>query len=466
MKKFFIMMLAMSSVFTSCDELFKDKEDEGIVSPVPDGPPTSELEPDAQKARLETVAENFMDECAPADFEEFFDLSSKFGRKYIDGKGDEYWEPFFEFCEERGEEMFIPSESEKEKNGEKYYYWSIEAMLEFSQLHGNLTLGETSATCRDYNGTKVTFTLDGKEYVAEMTTSGKTEKAIYTFEDIYGREEYTGYYDPNTGYWTSEYVMVHYNDKYQFEVLVPEKVAVTLKRNGADYATIDIVFTKRFTASGVSLTKDCFQITTTITIGNHSIVISKTGYDALTNNASVSFALKEGAKELVTATAAAKVEVELVTEERNWENEYYSTTYPEFTLAKDFSVYVDILGQLQIAGSCKNALTLSENIDNFYSAENSSQAKRAIDNINNYLDLGIYYDKSSTRQADVVMDYYVEEDEYWGDTWYELEPIIQFPDKSKYAIYEYFDESSFSGLTNSFELWLEMYETMLEHYFD
>ena len=73
MKKFFIMMLAMSSVFTSCDELFKDKEDEGIVSPVPDGPATSELEPDAQKARLETVAENFMDECAPADFEDFFD---------------------------------------------------------------------------------------------------------------------------------------------------------------------------------------------------------------------------------------------------------------------------------------------------------------------------------------------------------------------------------------------------------
>jgi tRNA/tmRNA/rRNA uracil-C5-methylase (TrmA/RlmC/RlmD family) len=111
-------------------------------------------------------------------------------------------------------------------------------------------------------------------------------------------------------------------------------------------------------------------------------------------------------------------------------------------------------------------VALSENIENFYDAGNDSQAERAIDNINTYIDLGIYYDKSVTRQADVIMDYYVETDDYNDFTWYEIEPIIKFPDGSKYAVYEYFDEDSFSGLSNSFDLWLSLYETMLEHYFE
>ena len=105
-------------------------------------------------------------------------------------------------------------------------------------------------------------------------------------------------------------------------------------------------------------------------------------------------------------------------------------------------------------------------MENFWDSENDNQAERALDNINNYFELGLYYDMTSSLQAEIVMDYFVEEDDYYGDTWYELEPIIVFPDGSKYAFYEYFDEDSFTGLESSFELWLNLYETMLEHYFD
>lgn len=140
--------------------------------------------------------------------------------------------------------------------------------------------------------------------------------------------------------------------------------------------------------------------------------------------------------------------------------------YPEFTLAKNFDVYVDILGQLQIIGKCTDGIALAENIENVFDADTESQAERAVDNVNNYADLGIYYDKSVTRQADVIMDYHAVVDDYNDYTWYDIEPIIKFPDGSKYAVYEYFDEDSFAGLSNSFDLWLSLYETMLEHYFE
>ena len=415
MKKILIFMAAASLLLTSCDDFFKnqveEKPNDQIENPDNNGDPMEELTPNEQKARLEEVAENLMAEYPAGDFDQFFKMVSRFNEKYFESVNDQYWDSFFEYCEEKGEEMFFFSEDESEKNGEIYYSWNVEAFLEFSDLHGILTLGEQSASCKDYDGTKVVFSLDGNDYVAEMKASGKTETAIYRHEDIYGYENYDGYYDYENGYWVDNYVMVHYNDSFYFEVSVPEKVNITLTKNGKDYASVEVAFARRFSEEGVSITTDCFQITTTVTIDGHSVVIEKTGYDAATGKAEVSCCLKKGSDEIVKAVAAADVKVKFITETDEWGSGYSDYTYPEFTLAKNFDLYFDVLGQLQVIGKCTDGVALAEYIENFYDASNSSQAERALDNINNYIDLGLYYDKSVTRQAELVMDYYVEEDD-------------------------------------------------------
>ena len=111
-------------------------------------------------------------------------------------------------------------------------------------------------------------------------------------------------------------------------------------------------------------------------------------------------------------------------------------------------------------------LLLADYIEDYDYAETDAEVERAIKNINNQLDLGLYYNGSSKKTADVVIDYYVYYDEYWDEEWEELGPVLVFDDGSKYSFYEYFDEDAFAGLIDSFELWIEMYETMLEHYFD
>lgn len=474
----------MVSVFalTSCDDLLNKSGQDGddtpgvIETPENNGAPMEELKPSAQKTKLEEVAEALMDEYPAAEFEEFFELSGKFYEKYIestiskdDGNSYEYnWDPFFDYCEQKGEEMFFFTNNETEKNGELCREWTMEGFLEFAQFNGMLVLGENGATCEEYDGTKMVFTIDGVEYVVEIKASGNTVKAMYTFKDVYGGESYIGGDYDEDGYWVDEYAVIHYEDTYHFEVLVPEKINATLTKNGADFAKVEVAFTRKFNESGVSLTTDCFQVTSTVTIDGHSVVIEKSGYDAASGKAGVSYTLKKGADEMIRFTATADVKVELVTENNQWNDgaSYDDYVYPEFTLAKNFDVYLDVLGQLQVAGKCTDGVALAEYIDNFYDADTDSQAERAVDNINNYLDLGIYYDKSVTRQADIIMDYYVYTDDYDGYSWYELEPIIKFPDGSKYAFYEYFDEDSFSGLSNSFDLWVSLYETMFEHYFE
>ena len=469
MKKTLVLLVAAVFALPSCGNLSSNLDQDGddsgvtVVPPGNTGSPMETLEPSAQKKKLEDVAEALMDEYPASEFEEFFELSAKFCEKYLDGYD---WDAFYEYCEEKGEEMFFYTEEETEKNGETCYKWTTEGFLEFSQFNGMLVLGENAATCKDYDGTRMVFTLDGDEYQADIKASGNGVKAVYTYEDIYGYENWDGYYDEETGYWVDNYVFVHYENTYDFEVTVPEKINITLTKNGADYASVEMSFTRKFNESGVNLTTDCFLVTSAVTIDGHSVIIEKSGYDAATGKAGVSYTLKKGAEVIMSAAATADVKVDLVSRNDEWDGGYDDYLYPEFTLAKDFDMYVDILGQLQIIGKCSDGVALSENIENFYDAGNDSQAERAIDNINTYIDLGIYYDKSVTRQADVIMDYYVETDDYNDFTWYEIEPIIKFPDGSKYAVYEYFDEDSFSGLSNSFDLWLSLYETMLEHYFE
>lgn len=468
MKKTFLLIAAMFAI-ASCGETNLTPDPDPIPDPLPlptPKPGDKVLSPDEQKVKLEEIAENFMNEYPAAEFEEFFKLADKFAETYLDNVSDEYWDPFFEYCEERGEDMFFYEEKEEEKNGEIHRSWNTEAFLEFSQLKGLLTLGATSATCEDYDGTKMVFSLGKDKYIAELITSGKTTTAIYTYESIYGYEDYNGYWDEQNEYWVDEHVMVHTKDRYHFEVEVPEKINVSVTKNGKDFAKAVFVFDNRFSADGVDVTVDCFQVTATITIDGHSVVLGKSGYDAATSKAVVTCALKKGEDIIAHTQISGDAKMKLVTEEDEWSNGYDTYTYPEFTLAKNFDIYMDILGELQVRGKCTDGVSLAENVENFWDAENDTQAERAVDNMNNYVEAGLYYDMTAPLQAEIVMDYFVEKDDYSGDTWYELEPIIVFSDGSKYAFYEYFDEDSFAGLESSFELWLDLYDTMLEHYFD
>lgn len=462
-----ILLIAAIFAMASCGKTDPTLDPDPILPNPPAPNPGGEvLTPDDQKLKLEEVAENFMDEYPAAEFEEFFSLADKFADTYLDNVNESYWDPFFEYCEERGEEMFFFEDKEEKKNGEIHRSWNMEAFLEFSDIHGLLTLGATSATCEDYDGTKVVFSLGKDNYVVELNASGKTTEAVYTYENIYGYEDYNGYWDEQNGYWVDDYVMVHSKNHYYFEVQVPEKINLTVTKNGKDFASAVFVFENSFSADGVDITMDCFHITATVTIDGHSVVLGKSGYDAATGKAAVTYALKKGEDVIVYGQFSGDVKAELVTEDDEWSGGYDTYTYLDCKLAKNFDFYLDILGKLQVRGKCSDAVSLAENVENFWDAENDNQAERALDNINNYFELGLYYDMTSSLQAEIVMDYFVEEDDYYGDTWYELEPIIVFPDGSKYAFYEYFDEDSFTGLESSFELWLNLYETMLEHYFD
>ena len=145
-------------------------------------------------------------------------------------------------------------------------------------------------------------------------------------------------------------------------------------------------------------------------------------------------------------------------------------TWAEVKKAKNIDVNIDILGEVQIKGTCTNAMEISDYIDAFYRAandEDKTKMDRAVNNINSKINLNVYYDKGSAVQATVQFEYEKYSDSYDSSYYYyELVPVIVFGDNSRYAFEDYFTEASFGNLLDKLEFVGEDYEDLFGTAFD
>lgn len=418
----------------------------------PAKPDPEPIDPIEQKNILEETALKLINAYPSDKFDRFTDVADRFCEEFI--YDDDYdWSDVEEYLEEKGEDIYFDEYEEKVDGDKTHYDNYTEFILQMSDIEGQLVFGKNAVTYADYDGTQALFSLDGKDYVAEIVTSGKTHKAIFECTNK-GKYEY----DYGYGYSGSQ----TYDDEYYYEVEVPEHLSIKITEDGQDLIVINLDFTLSFSRDGLDSTKDCFIVTMTFKVDDQEIVIEKTGYDASTGKAYVSYAQKQGGATVIRAEASAKAKFEIVTEKSEWENGYDEYTYPEFTLAKDVSISIDVLGDVQIKGSCSDILSAVDYMDAFYESEKESAVERALANLNNIIDLGIYYYGNNDKQADIVMDYYIEDDPYYDNEWYEMEPIMVFSDGSQFAFDEYFTESSFRSVVRAFENWLEDYVEIFE----
>lgn len=403
------------------------------------------LEPDDVKGKVEDTLYDLLDAYDAENFRKVVNLGERFGEEYGD---DPYydWDQVEEYLEDRGEKLFFSDENYRREGNNIYHEYLATVIVELSDIKGKLTLGPNSARCTDYDGTQVLFSLDGKDYVVDIVPSGKTTTALYEHEEIYGHR------------YGNEYN--HYKDTHHIEIDVPETVSVTITENGKTFAAITMSFTTSFSKNGVSLTKDCFMVTSSILVDNQEMIIEKTGYNAATGKAEMAVTLKKNGNQLLYASASVDAKFNLVTKKDEWSNGYEEYVYPEFSTARNVNLYIDIMGNIQLRGTCSDVKACTDYMENFYEADNEAAAVRALDNINKKLDIALYDQGGKTRQASVVLDYYLYDD--YGESWWEVEPILVFGDGSKYAFYEYFTESDADRFGSRFEDWLEGYEDLFD----
>lgn len=439
-------------------------------------PEFTPLQPSEQKAKLASVGQKLMEKLPASEWESYTKLVDDFANSvYVSEDYD--WGTMEEWFETELDDAY-QYDNKLTISGNKYTTtWTEDIVILMANHTGLFTCTEDGVEFSEYkDGTKAVFTLNEKTYEAEIKSSGKVTEAIY----VWGYEDtWTdwGYYDPETEEWieTEDEIDREEIVKVNFKIGVPEQIDINITENGSPLATVTMKFTPSFSKDGVDITTDSFSVQTTVSINGFEFVSEKIAYNGATGKAAVKTNLKKNGESLFSTSASADVKFSI--EEETWENDYSSETYTYFVVnkAQNINMQMDIIGEIQVKGSCSDAVEAMEEINAVYKEldhydwetgyqkqPDVNEAKRHLNNLNAKLNLNVYYDGKDTKQASVEFDLASYTDSYDDLTYYDIIPIIVFGDGSKYKIEEFFTESAFGELLETFEEFCESYVNLTD----
>lgn len=450
MKKRWYLLLALPlvlgapTVLSSCG----DDEPDPIEKPNnPDTPNTpgdnnqgeTKLDSESQKLKLQATAQSFMKEVPADEMRNLSQLADYVNDAYIDNS---------KFSNDVVTDWFKKLiDSNLSPDGKKDFnnYWREEyykRIIELSQFKGKFVAGKGGWTKSDADDLQFEFKdQNGITCVLTLKTSGKTAKVYVgeTWGDCYS-EKIDGV---NGEYWKWVDVI---EKNY---VYVPEHITTTLLQGGNTLVSAEVnIDHSQFLGPEYDLSKDAVSTNATVKINNYVWVVDRAAHNGKEGSAYVKGSMSKAGKTLVSFEASA---ADTKLDEDG-----------ELLQGGAAKVSVNILDEVQIKGTCSNVKTFADYLDKADQfEENESQFKSYVNQANSLLNLGIYFNGGSMRQAKVQLECF--EDGYAYDKYWTYEPVLVFDDNSTYSTFTaFFNETSFREVINSFEDLVRSYEKLIE----
>ena len=348
---------------------------------------------------------------------------------------------------------------------------------------------------------EVQFTDDHNQtWVATLKGSKETTRIHLTAEDIYDYKEveYDWWYDETTEYVDRDH------EKYDVSVDVPKLITLVVKCNKEEVINLTVNSSLAFEADvyddyssyhnyyeDIHEYENKFKLTVDYKNLNLDASLNVNGYaeswvtEANKSGIKSSAEVKIDGKSMLKAEAALNADVDALIKQANEANNYFESykdgeyVYDEefvfdASCLKNFSMVVDVMGKAQIYVKCDDGKKLYEAIDlteeEFDQKYGDYKEEKAfelyVDEINDAYSITIHYDNTSTVQANVEFEGYIEEYEDYYESYYEyyVRPVLVFAvDDSRYAFEDYFTESGFSKLIDAVEKLADDFEEMFEN---
>lgn len=472
--KSFLILLAGTCAMTlaSCGD---DDPNDPTPDPAPDKPVTpttpskdEAISPAQQKAYIETVALDFMKEIPSSEFKELVSLGTYISDTYVeeydwDNVGD-WAQGILDAAQKALGTTSKKTETEKWDDYTYNYveiYTNYKSLLYASNFTGHFTAKNRVWTYAKANDLQFIFNdANGKQCVLKLETSGSIKK-VHAF-DLDEWEDWQSERDDNRQIYTS----TDYYDRTQYTIGVPENIVVTLTQGGSQTvkATVKIDL-GNISNEEFDISKDNLNLTALTELNNgYKMEVSQLAYNA-NNNVSAKFTMSKNGKALVTAAIASDLSgipscnVSAFTSE-DFDMDDYNTGNVN---AKNAYVKLDILGKMQIQGSISDVRKFADYIEKADDNEsNEASFKSYINQVNQLMDVNLFYDGKSTKQASVKLEPF--EDEVWnGKTWWMAEPVLFFYDGSSYSTFEaFFNETDFKKTIDAFEELIENYSDLFD----
>lgn len=510
--------------FQSC------KENEGLGGGTVDpglGGEMEELVPSAQKTRLQDAGLEFVNAIKAENHENLVDVSAFIDEKYGDyGIDEDYFDKLEALYKETYPEedyyaiarksnpvvairdLMAISLTAAQKGAQlaestEYIYTStLKAGL--NDLYGGFKpdakyetwVYDKSVTDR----LEVEFTDDhNQKWVATLKGSKETTRIHVTeYDKNIDKDVYEG--GPEVGTTTETWI---YDDEYTFDV--PKQITFTVKCNGKAVVDMTVNSSLAFDveSSEESVWTDYrqwyesdwyydggyYECTDDDWTGSYSLKIDYTnlnvdaklnvnGYEetfkstATKSGISASAGVKINGKSMLEAEAALNADIDNIIKQVNdaANEDDEEDVKVDVTAVKEASMYMDIMGKVQVVGKCDKFEDLYDAIIDLEEADDENDFKkyeRNLAQINGTYSITLHYDNTETVQANVELEAYEEESE-WEDgyTYFEVHPVLVFAaDGSRYSFEDYFTESSFSDLIEAAEDLAADFEKMVERYF-
>ena len=397
---------------------------EGDPSPIPTppGPAPSELTPDEHKQKLESIAMQLVDEFNPADFNTLTESLASLA-SYLPYEEEDEW----------GDSGEVPETARALKSG------SVVAITSAITRASEQFIIDANDGAIEVEGYRFTFDESGEPSYEELGRTGVVEvawdNAVATFTWGENDGRYTYYFE---------------EDDVEYIVEVPSYINVSLKIDNVEHLNINV--------EPKVIDNYTFAPKLTIKIYGGYEVVTEVNADSqkLNNNTS----LNKNAKKLISATS--EFYINGFTNPDNWVAEYdYGNGYVE--TGSDPEEYFnnnvtsaqfryDVL-TLSIIGSCsdiKKMLEEEEELlddrDDDYTAYYTGLATI----MNKYFNIIAVYNDTDEKIADIKWQGFYNQS---YDEEYDCEvistgcePILVFPDGSKFSLEQFFTMEDFEDL--------------------
>lgn len=389
------------------------KNDTKQMAGIPDDLVDSTLTPDEHKENIEEIAVNFINYFDPADTEDLL-VSIATLSEYIPYDESEYY--------------MVAKELGLGVKNFSAYHFTMFATRASEQIVIDLT--DPDAPLGGF-----CLTFDGEEWVESEIDPDMIQivwdNAVATFS-WNGSEK-----------WQHEFK----EEDLLVSVKVPSTINFSLKLDDVEHLGMTIK----------TKLSDKYTIACDSEVRIYGGYVLAAGSDADKKGCSTSSSISKDGKKIFGTYAA--VAINDFTNLDNWYTEYYNEWNEEYYKELDPSEYfaenikngtarVDVLNLSVIgAGDFKGMVETLDRYD-----ETTESEKEFYDKVckllNEKVDLILIYNCSNEKIAEVVFQTTLYGDEYWGE-YYGLEPILLFPDGSKYAFEDFFNEQAFGDLFNA-----------------
>lgn len=426
----FALMALFAVMFTSVACSSSDDDDEGGGGGQKTDPKEAEVSSEDMMQRLVNTSNSFLSKINSADFNNVARVTNALDD--IDGRNVEVWAS--------GCVDDITTIVSNTLTDGYYYQRDARRLWRAANFTGHFTAqnGRWMKDRGTFNDLQFTMTdTNGKTCVARLTTGGKETNVQASF---FNYEDYD--WEQVDGSW--ENVITDYTNNW----MVPEKINVAISQDGTQIASVDV--TTSFSGDGEFITQQSANISSTVKVNNYQVTLNKVA--ASNRSADVDLTVNVDGKDLLQVSGTA---VGSFTEDKDGD---VDVSLGNTTAA------ADVMGEVQVYFQTSNLSTLHSMISDFNDDNymSKSRATSLADQMNNMMSARLCFDKNTVESATAFfspyLDYGNESNGYW-----DLMPTLKFTaDGREVAFEDYFTESNFKSVTDTYNRLVDSFERMFD----